>query len=94
MVFFNTKKPAFKPKGLRFGLLMCRDNASSLLDNAPYFKTFDFSHWRPMYLLCSFCSRHYDYILRYENLTLETQQFLKYKKWDTIIPPTVSTSHL
>ena len=47
------------------------------------------SHWRPMYKLCSFCARTYDIILKYENLVLETQQFLKYQHWDSIIPPNV-----
>ena len=42
-----------------------------------------------MYKLCSICSRTYDYILKYERLAMETQQFLKYLKWDHIIPPTV-----
>ena len=40
--------------------------------------------------ICSFCSRTYDYILRYEHLTMETQQFLKYLNLDHIIPPTVN----
>ena len=47
------------------------------------------SHWKPIYKLCSFCARTYDIILKYENLALETQQFLKYQYWDNIIPPNV-----
>ena len=47
-------------------------------------------HWKPMNKICSFCSRTYDYILRYEHLTMETQQFLKYLNLDHIIPPTVN----
>ena len=47
------------------------------------------SHWKPIYKCCSFCARKYDFILRYENLALETQQLLKYFKWDHIIPPSV-----
>ena len=40
--------------------------------------------------MCSVCSRNFDIILKFENLMLESQQFLKYMNWDHIIPPTVS----
>ena len=43
-----------------------------------------------MYKMCSVCSRNFDIILKFENLMLESQQFLKYMNWDHIIPPTVS----
>ena len=43
-----------------------------------------------MYKVCSICSRNFDVILKFENRMLETQQFLKYMKWDHIIPPFVS----
>ena len=43
-----------------------------------------------MYKLCFVCRRNFDVILKFENLALESQQFLKYMKWDYIIPPTVS----
>ena len=42
-----------------------------------------------MYKICSICSRNFDIILKFENLVLETQQFLKYMNWDHIIPPSV-----
>ena len=43
-----------------------------------------------MYKATSVCKRSFDVILKFENLQLETQQFLKYMKWDAIIPPTVN----
>ena len=43
-----------------------------------------------MYKATSICRRSFDVILKFENLQLETQQFLKYMKWDGIIPPTVN----
>ena len=47
-----------------------------------------------MYKATSICKRSFDVILKFENLQLETQQFLKYMKWDGIIPPTVNMNEI
>lgn len=45
-------------------------------------------HWQPMYKLCSLCTRSYKYILKFENLVLETQHLLHLLDIESIIPPT------
>ena len=51
-------------------------------------------HWKPIRFYCSMCYLNYDYVIKFENLNIESQTFLEESKLKEFVSDDVWEKHL